>query len=176
MATLEMTFTKVTLDKAAHKSGAATRYRGVRYPNPCLEVGPRSQTWRFRKFWKSRNFTETLGTWPQMSVIEAAQTAAEIHTRVEATGITQHDDRPRNAPAVTLRKAFDEHVTQALDPRQKKLTAVTIADHECVLRCHAPRWLDMSIPDIMALSRFGAAPLIAYYATKEMNYGTNTGE
>ena len=24
------------------------------------------------------------------------------------------------------------------------------------------------------LSRFGAAPLIAYYATKEMNYGTNT--
>jgi len=148
MATQEMTFTKGALDKAAHKGGAATRYRDARYPNLYLEVGARSQTWRFRKFWKGRNFTETLGTWPQMSVIEAAQTAAEINARVEATGITQHDDRPRNAPEVTLRKAFDEHVSQALDPRQKKLTAVTIADYECVLRCHAPRWLEMSISDI----------------------------
>jgi hypothetical protein len=29
---------------------------------------------------------------------------------------------------------------------------------------------------VLDLSRFGAAPLIAYYATKEMNYETNTDE
>jgi hypothetical protein len=29
---------------------------------------------------------------------------------------------------------------------------------------------------LLDLSRFGAAPLMAYYATKEMHYGTNTGE
>lgn len=78
MATLEMTFTKGALDKAAHAGGAATRYRDSRYPNLYLEVGARSKTWRFRKFWKGQNFTETLGTWPAMTVIEAAQTAAEF--------------------------------------------------------------------------------------------------
>lgn len=148
MATLEMTFTKGALDKAAHTGGQATRYRDARYPNLYLEVGSRSKTWRFRKFYKGQNHTETLGTWPQMTVIEAAQTAAEINQRVEDTGITRHDDRPRNAPEITLRVAFEQHVSQALDPRQKKLTAVTIADYESVLRCHVPRWLDMSISDI----------------------------
>ena len=148
MATLETTFTKGVLDKVAHQGGAATRYRDARYPNLYMEVGARSKTWRFRKFWKGRNFTETLGTWPQMTVIEAAQTAAEINTRVEDTGVTRHDDRPRNAPEVTLRTAFQQHVTQALDPRQKKLTDATIADYEGVLRCHASDWLDLSISDI----------------------------
>jgi hypothetical protein len=76
MATAEMKFTKGALDDAAHTGGQATRYRDPRYPNLYLEVGARSKTWRFRKFWKGQNFTETLGTWPQMSVVEAAQEAA----------------------------------------------------------------------------------------------------
>ena len=44
MATLETTFTKGALDKAAHKGGATTRYRDARYSNLYLEVGARSQT------------------------------------------------------------------------------------------------------------------------------------
>lgn len=148
MATLEMTFTKGTLDKTAHQGGQATRYRDARYPNLYLEVGARSKTWRFRKFWKGQNFTETLGTWPQMGVIEAAQTAAEFNTRVEETGIVARTDAPRNAPEITLRVALEQHCTQALDPRQRKVSAETAAGYEAMLRRHVPRWMDMPITDI----------------------------
>ena len=86
MATPELTFTKGAFDKATHTGGQATLYRDARYPNLYLEVGTQSKTWRFRKFWKGQNFTETLGTWPHMGVIAAAQTAAEFNTRVEETG------------------------------------------------------------------------------------------
>ncbi|MDP4034051.1 MAG: Arm DNA-binding domain-containing protein [Pseudorhodobacter sp.] len=134
MATQEMTFTKGALDKATHTGGAASRYRDARYPNLYLEVGPRSKTWRYRKFWKGQNFTETLGTWPQTGVIEAAQTAAEINQRVEETGITRHDDRRRNAPEITLRVALEQHVTQALDPRQRKVSAETAAGYAAIRR------------------------------------------
>ena len=148
MATQEMSFTKGALDKAAHTGGSATRYRDARYPNLYLEVGTRSKTWRYRKFWKGQNFTETLGTWPNMGVIEAAQTAAEINQRVEQTGITRHDDRRRNAPEITLRVALEQHCTQALDPRQRKVSAETAAGYANMLRLHVPRWLDMPITDI----------------------------
>ena len=148
MATLEMTFTKASLDKAAHAGGAATRYRDARYPNLYLEVGARSKTWRFRKFWKGQNFTETLGTWPQMSVVEAAQTAAETNGQIEEKGVIVKGDQPRGAGEITLKKAYEQHVTQALDPRQKKLADVTVAGYESILRVHVPRWLDKSISDI----------------------------
>lgn len=148
MATAEMKFTKGALDDAAHLGGQATRYRDARYPNLYLEVGARSKTWRFRKFWKGQNFTETLGTWPQMGVIEAAQTAAEFNSRVEETGVIVRTDAPRNAPEITLRVALDQHCTQALDPRQRKVSAETKAGYEAMLRRHVPRWLDMSITDI----------------------------
>lgn len=148
MATLEMTFTKGALDKAAHAGGAATRYRDSRYPNLYLEVGARSKTWRFRKFWKGQNFTETLGTWPAMTVIEAAQTAAEFNTRIEEAGVIVRNDAPRNAPEITLRLALEQHVTQALDPRQRKVSAETAAGYAAMLRLHVPRWLDMPITDI----------------------------
>lgn len=148
MATAEMKFTKGALDDATHLGGQATRYRDPRYPNLYLEVGSRSKTWRFRKFWKGQNFTETLGTWPQMGVIEAAQTAAEFNTKIEDTGVLVRTDAPRNAPEVTLRVAFEQHVTQALDPRQRKVSAETAAGYLAMLRRHTPRWLDMSITDI----------------------------
>lgn len=148
MATQEMSFTKGALDKAAHAGGAAMRYRDARYPNLYLEVGTRSKTWRYRKFWKGRNFTETLGTWPQMSVIEAAQTAAEINTQVEDAGIIAKDKRPRGANEVTLREALEQHVTQALDPRQRKISNETAAGYASHLRLHTPRWLDIPISDI----------------------------
>lgn len=148
MATLELIFTKGALDKATHTGGQATRYRDTRYPNLYLEVGTRSKTWRFRKFWKGQNFTETLGTWPQMGVIEAAQTAAEFNTRVEETGLIVRTGAPRNAPEVTLRVALEQHCTQALDPRQRKVSAETAAGYEAMLRRHTPRWLDMPITDI----------------------------
>lgn len=60
MATAEMKFTKGAPDDAAHTGGQATRYRDPRFPNLYLEVGARSKTWRFRKFWKGQNFTEAL--------------------------------------------------------------------------------------------------------------------
>jgi hypothetical protein len=101
MATQEMSFTKGALDKAAHAGGAATRYRDARYPNLYLEVGTRSKTWRYRKFWKGRNFTETLGTWPQMTVIEAAQTAAEINTQVEDAGMLHEQSVDHTAVQMT---------------------------------------------------------------------------
>lgn len=148
MATLEMTFTKGALDKAAHTGGAATRYRDSRYPNLYLEVGARSKTWRFRKFWKGQNFTETLGTWPQMTVIEAAQTAAEFNTRIEEAGVIVRNDAPRNAPEITLRVALEQHVTKALDPRQRHVSEETAAGYAAMLRLHTPRWLDMPITDI----------------------------
>ena len=148
MATAEMKFTKGALDDAAHLGGQATRYRDPRYPNLYLEVGARSKTWRFRKFWKGQNFTETLGTWPQMGVIEAAQTAAEFNTKIEDTGVLVRTDAQRNAPEITLRVAFEQHVTQALDPRQRKVSAETAAGYLAMLRRHTPRWLDMSITDI----------------------------
>lgn len=148
MATQEMTFTKGALDKTAHAGGAATRYRDARYPNLYLEVGARSKTWRYRKFWKGQNFTETLGTWPQMTVIEAAQTAAEINTQVEDAGVVTKDTRPRGAGEITLREALEQHVTQALDPRQRKISDETAAGYASHLRLHVPRWLDMPISDI----------------------------
>jgi hypothetical protein len=86
---------------ATHTGGAATRYRDARYPNLYLEIGARSKTWRFRKFWKGQNFTETLGTWPQMGVIEAAQTAAEINGQIEEKGVVVKDDhRALHGPKV----------------------------------------------------------------------------
>lgn len=148
MATTEIKFTKDALDKASHAGGAATRYRNPAYPNLYLEVGARSKTWRFRKFWKGQNFTETLGTWPQMSVVEAAQTAGEINGQIEEKGVVVKNDQPRGSAEITLKKAFEQHVTRALDPRQKKLADVTVAGYETLLRVHVPRWLDMSISDI----------------------------
>ena len=126
MATAEMKFTKGALDDAAHTGGQATRYRDPRYPNLYLEVGARSKTWRFRKFWKGQNFTETLGTWPQMTVIEAAQEAAVRSDGIEEKGVLIKDAGPRNAPHITLRLALEQHVTQALDPRQRKVSAETV--------------------------------------------------
>jgi integrase len=143
-----MTFTKGALDKTVHAGGAATRYRDARYPNLYLEVGARSKTWRFRKFWKGQNFTETLGTWPQMTVIEAAQTAAEINTQVEDAGVVTKDARPRGAGEITLREALEQHVTQALDPRQRRISEETAAGYASVMRLHIPRWLDMPISEI----------------------------
>ena len=148
MATKELKFTKDAIDKASHDGGAATRYRDARYPNLCLEVGARSKVWRFRKFWKGQKFTETLGEWPKMGVIEAAQTAAEINGQIEEKGVVVKDDKPRGAGEITLRTAYEQHVTRALDPRQKKLQDVTVAGYEAALRVHVPRWLDMSISDI----------------------------
>ena len=139
MAPQEMSFTKGALDKAAQKGGAVTRYRDARYPNLYLEVGARSKTWRYRKFFKGRNFTETLGTWPQMTLIEAAQTAAEINTQVEDAGIIVKDKRPRGADEVTLRVALEHHVTQALAPRQRRISDETAAGHASHLRLHVPR-------------------------------------
>ena len=127
MAKQEMTFTKGALDEAAHEGGQATRYRNARYPNRYLEVGTRSTTLSYRKFWKGQNLTETLGSWPNMGVIEAAQTAAEINQCVEETGITRHDDRRRNAPEIMLRVALEQHCTRALDPRQRKVLPETVA-------------------------------------------------
>lgn len=62
VATAEKKVTKGALDEAAHVGRQASRHRNPRYPNLYLEVGARSKTWRFRKFWKGQNFTETLGT------------------------------------------------------------------------------------------------------------------
>lgn len=148
MATAEMKFTKGALDDAAHTGGQATRYRDPRYPNLYLEVGARSKTWRFRKFWKGQNFTETLGTWPQMSVVEAAQEAAVRSDGIEEKGVLIKDAGPRNAPEINLRLALEQHVTQALDPRQRKVSAETAAGYAAMLRLHVPRWLDMPITDI----------------------------
>lgn len=86
MATAEMKFTKGALDEAAHTGGQTTRYRDPRSPNLCLEAGARSKTWRFRKFWKGQNVTETLGTCQQMTVIEAAQEAAVRSDGIEENG------------------------------------------------------------------------------------------
>lgn len=148
MATQEMTFTKGALDKTTHFGGAATRYRDARYPNLYLEVGARSKTWRFRKHWKGQNFTETLGTWPQMTVIEAAQTAAETNGQIEDKGVMVKDTRPRGAGEITLRVALEQHVGRVLDPRQRRITDETAHGYAALLRCHVPRWLDMSISDI----------------------------
>jgi len=83
-----------------------------------------------------------------MAVIEAAQTAAEIDTRVEETGVVVRTDAPRNAPEITLRVALEQHVTKALDPRQRSVSAETAAGYGAMLRLHTPRWLDMPITDI----------------------------
>lgn len=148
MATAEMKFTKGALDDAAHQGGQATRYRDPRFPNLYLEVGARSKTWRFRKFWKGQNFTEALGNWPQMGWIEAAQEAAVRSDGIEEKGVLIKDAGPRNAPEITLRVALEQHVTQALDPRQRKVSAETAAGYAAMLRLHVPRWLDMPITDI----------------------------
>lgn len=126
MATAEIKFTKGAPDKAAHTGGAASRYRNPAFPNLYLEVGARSKMWRFRKFWKGQNFTETLGTWPQMSVVEASQKAARINGQIEEKGVILKDDQPRGAGEITLKKAYEQHVTQALHPRRKKLQQVTV--------------------------------------------------
>lgn len=134
MATAEMKFTKGALDDAAHTGGQATRYRDPRNPNLYLEVRARPKTWRFRKFWKGQNFTETLGTWPQMSVVEAAQEAAVRSDGIEEKGVLIKNAGPRNAPEITLRLALEQHVTQALDPRQRKVSAETAAGYAAPAR------------------------------------------
>ncbi|MEL7468537.1 MAG: tyrosine-type recombinase/integrase [Pseudomonadota bacterium] len=147
MATVETTFTKGALDKAAHAGGAATRYRDARFPNLYLEVGARSKTWRYRKFFKGQNHTHTLGTWPQMSVVEASQTAIEINEQIEVAGIVV-GDRKRGEGEITLREALEQHCTQALDKRQRVISKRTADDYAAQLRRHVPRWLDMPITDI----------------------------
>jgi DNA-binding transcriptional LysR family regulator len=64
-------------------------------------------------------------------------------------------------------ESFDAAICFA---EQRKMSDIVVRKfmHSRRILCAAPVCLD--------LSRFGAAPLIAYYATKEMNYGTNTGE
>lgn len=148
MATAEIKFTEGALDKAPHLGGPATRYRDPRYPNLYLEVGARSKTWRFRKFWKGQNFTEALGNWPQMGWIEAAQEAAVRSNGIEEKGVLIKAAGPRNAPEITLQVALEQHCTQALDPRQRKVSAETAAGYAAMLRLHTPRWLDMPITDI----------------------------
>lgn len=148
MATAEIKFTKGALDDAPHLGGQATRYRDARYPNLYLEVGARSKTWRFRKFWKGQNFTETLGTWPQMSVVEASQKAAEHSDGIEEKGVLVKQAGARIAGEITLKEAYDQHVGRALDPRQRKLEEVTIAGYESILRVHVPTWLMMRIDEI----------------------------
>lgn len=145
MATEEIKFKQGTLDDTKHLGGAATRYRDPRYPNLYLEVGARSKTWRFRKFWKGQNFTETLGSWPQMSVVAASQAAEKLSNGVESSGIIT---KQRSSSDLTLRRAFEEHISQALDPRQKKLADVTVTGYESLLRVHVARWLDMPLTDI----------------------------
>lgn len=132
MAMQKMVFNKGAIDKAAHQGDAATRYRDARY----------------RKFYKERNFTETLGTWPQMTAIEAAQTSAEINIQIEEAGIVVNDKRPRGVDKITLREALEQHVIQALDPRQRKISEQTADGYASVLRLHVPRWLDMPITNI----------------------------
>jgi integrase len=148
MATAEIKFTKGALDDAPHLGGQATRYRDARYPNLYLEVGARSKTWRFRKFWKGQNFTETLGTWPQMSIVEASQKAAAHSDGIEEKGVLVKDKGARIAGEITLKTALEQHVGQGLDPRQRKLEAVTIAGYESILRVHVPTWLTMRIDEI----------------------------
>ena len=60
-----------------------------------------------------------------MAVLEAAQTAAEINIDVVDAGIVTKDKRPRGAGEVTLREALEQHVTQALDPRQHRISGET---------------------------------------------------
>lgn len=148
MATKELTFTKASLDKAGHEGGQATRYRDPRYPCLYLEVGARSKTWRFRKFWKGQNFTETLGTWPQMTVVEAAQDAAARSEGIEEKGVLVKEVAARPDGEITLQIALEQHCTQALDPRQRKLEEVTIEGYKSVLRVHVPTWLNMRIDEI----------------------------
>ena len=148
MATAEMKFTKGALDDAAHLGGQATRYRAPRFPNLYLEVGARSKTWRFRKFWKGQNFTEAMGNWPQMGWIEASQEAAVRSDGIEEKGVLIKDAGPRDAPEITLRVALEQHVTKALDPRQRNVSAEKATGYADMLRLHVPRWLDMPITDI----------------------------
>ena len=118
MATKELTFSKKTLDAAEHLGGQATRYRDPRYPNLYLEVGARSKTWRFRKFWKGANFTETLGTWPEMSVVEASQKAAKHSDGIEEKGVVI---KPSGAFTIRLRLRRDEEHVIGVDRHRSLL-------------------------------------------------------
>lgn len=66
---------------ARRRAHGRRKPRGARYANLCLEVGARSRTWRYRKFRNGRSVTQMPGAWPQMTVLEAARTAAEITRR-----------------------------------------------------------------------------------------------
>ena len=68
--------------------------------------------------------------------------------QVEDAGIIVKDKRPRGADEVTLREALEQHVTQALDPRQRKISDDTAAGYALHLRLQVPRWLDMPISEI----------------------------
>ena len=83
-----------------------------------------------------------------MSVVDAAQEAAVRSDGIEEKGVLIKDAGPRNAPEINLRLALEQHVTQALDPRQRKASAETAAGYTAMLRLHVPLWLDMPITDI----------------------------
>ncbi|MES2433791.1 MAG: hypothetical protein V4586_08210 [Pseudomonadota bacterium] len=83
-----------------------------------------------------------------MSVVEAAQTAAETNGQMEEKGVVVKGDQPCGTGEISLKKAYEQHVTQAPDPRQKKLAEVTVAGYELILRVQVSCWLDMPISGI----------------------------
>jgi hypothetical protein len=83
-----------------------------------------------------------------MGWIEASQEAAVRSDGIEEKGVLIKDAGPRDAPEITLRVALEQHVTKALDPRQRNVSAETATGYADMLRLHVPRWLDMPITDI----------------------------
>lgn len=83
-----------------------------------------------------------------MTVIEAAQEAVVRSDGIEEKGVMIKDAGSRDAPEITLRLALEQHVTQALDPRQRVVSAETAPGYDAMPRLQVPRRLDMPITDI----------------------------
>jgi hypothetical protein len=78
----------------------------------------------------------------------------------------------------TNRNAYEDHPIEADAQATLSEYSTIKSGQDDVTALHTLTWEAMEIEMTTHLdrSRFGAAPVIAYYATKEMNYGTNTGE
>lgn len=154
MATQRIKFTEGSIGKLPFSKSGTDRYADQRkgvFPNLYLDVGTNTKTWRLVKFAHGKTKSKTLGKWPTMNLLKAAQAADEMAERV-ADGMHAYPAPDVvQTKEITLRQAFLRHTTERIDPRTKEKTANTVYDYLSTLKNHAGKngdWLEMPIDQI----------------------------
>jgi integrase len=154
MATQRIKFTEGNISKLPFSKSGTNRFgdqrKGV-FPNLYLDVGAKTKTWRLVKFAHGKTKSKTLGKWPEMNLLKAAQAADTMSARVADATHALPAPAVFQTKEITLRQAFLRHTTERIDPRTKEKAANTVYDYLSTLQNHAgPKgdWLDIPVDQI----------------------------